>query len=174
MFAGRPHEAAARSKHDFAIAVIIVADRDPAIAVAKVAAESRWQIRRVVVAKCAGLHPHRARHRVTQHAADAGTASASKSNAPVGAGRSARNIRPCSSKVIFEISVGPVDGGMASSMARVAAKRAVGAQTDRPDLQAGGDCVVQAVLINGEAEDADARALHNSRSRAGCCRTAGW
>ena len=77
----------------------------------------------------------------------------SKSKAPVGTGRSASSMRPCSSKVIFEISVGPAAAARRPRDG-VVAERAIGAEPDRPDLQAGGDRVKEAMLVDGEAEEA--------------------
>ncbi len=87
----------------------------------------------------------------------AGTDKASKSCAPVGAGRSARNIRPSSSKAIFEISVGPAAGGTAISIRASAPKRAVRIEADRPDAQALRDRVIEPAVMDGEAEDASLR-----------------
>ena len=56
----------------------------------------------------------------------------------------------------------------------VVAERAIGAEPDRPNLQAGGDRVIEAMLVNREAEEAALRRGIIPCRRLGAVELSGW
>ena len=115
LLAGRPKKAAATLQIDVAVGLVQIADGDAAVAVAQLKrkADSVFIGHRLPVDF--GIRPGVRHWHSAAHGRCRPASSASKSKAPVGAGRSASSMRPCSSNTIFEISVGPGAGGTTTS-----------------------------------------------------------